>query len=159
MLDRLLPQRLDNGYRGHKLAPWLFGVVVAVKSAQSLAIIFAGYSTARDADGIPLDSYPAAAAATMVSVLAQGSLWRLIFCLLGVVVLLRYRSAVPLILALLVLNYLAGQVMFHFVPLVRLGTPPGPLVNLVLFSLMIVGLGLSVWTESGATDRDSLHSS
>ena len=148
MLDRLLPQRLDNGYRGHKLALWLFGAVVAVKSAQSLALIFAGYSTARDADGIPLDSFPARAASTMVSVLAQGSLWRLTFCLLGGVVLLRYRSAVPLILALLVLNYLAGQVLFHFVPLVRLGTPPGPVVNLVLFSLMIVGLGLSVWTAS-----------
>lgn len=140
-----MPQRLDNAYRGHKLGLWLFGVVVVAKSAQSLAILVDGYATARDADGIPLDAYPSATAQTVVSVLAQGSLWRLIFCLLCVVVLLRYRSAVPLMFALLVVHYLAGQLMFHFVPLVRLGTPPGPLVNLILFSLMIVGLALAMW--------------
>ena len=47
--------------------------------------------------------------------------------------------------ALLGVNYLAGQVIFHFVPLIRVGTPPGPLVNLILFCLMIGGLALSVW--------------
>ena len=145
MLDRLLPQHLDNAYRGHKLALWIFGFVVAVKSAQSLAIIFASYSTASAADGIPLDAFSAAAAQTVVAALAQGSLWRLTFCLLGMIVLLRYRSGVPLMFALLGVNYLAGQVIFHFVPLIRVGTPPGPLVNLILFCLMIGGLALSVW--------------
>jgi len=60
-------------------------------------------------------------------------------------VLVRYRSAVPLMFALFVVNYLVAQVMLQFVPLVRAGTPPGPLINLFLFSLMVVGLALSVW--------------
>ena len=81
MLGELLPRRMDNEYRGHKLALWLFGLVVAMKSAQSLAIILNGYPTARDADGIPLDSFPPAVAQTVVAVFAQGSLWRLFFCL------------------------------------------------------------------------------
>ena len=145
MFDRLLPQSLDNTYRGHKLALWLFGLVVFAKSAQSLSIMFAGNSTATGADGIPLDTYPPAIAQTVVSLFAQGSVWRLTFCLLCAVVLLRYRSAVPLMFALFVVNYLLAQVMLHFVPLVRAGTPPGPLINLVLFSLMVVGLVLSLW--------------
>jgi hypothetical protein len=87
MLDELLPKRLDNQYRGNKLALWLFGLVVALKSVQSLAIVLNGYSTARSADGIPLDSYPPAAAQTVVAVFAQGSLWRLFFCFLCVLVL------------------------------------------------------------------------
>jgi hypothetical protein len=57
MLDALLPRRLDNEYRGSRLALWLFGLVVAMKSAQSLAIILNGYATARDVDGIPLNSF------------------------------------------------------------------------------------------------------
>jgi hypothetical protein len=65
-VPRLLPERLDNMYRGHKLALWLFGLVVAIKSAQSLTIIFHGYATARDADGIPLDAYPPATARTLL---------------------------------------------------------------------------------------------
>lgn len=74
MLEQLLPAHLDNQYRGQRLALWLFGLVVALKSVQSLAIVFNGYSTGRDADGIPLDSYAPAVAQTVVAVLAQGSL-------------------------------------------------------------------------------------
>ena len=145
MFDRLLPQSLDNTYRGHKLALWLFGLVVFSKSAQSLSIMFAGNSTAAGADGIPLATYPPAIAQTVVSLFAQGSVWRLTFCLLCAAVLLRYRNAVPLMFALFVVNYLIAQVMLHFVPFARAGTPPGPLINLVLFSLMVVGLALSLW--------------
>jgi len=150
MLDKLLPKRLDNQYRGNKLALWLFGLVVAMKSTQSLAIILRGYSTARDADGIPLDSYTPEIAQTVVAVFAQGSLWRLFFCFLCVLVLLRYRSAVPFMFGLLALNYLAAQLLLRFVPLHRVGTPLGPLVNLMLFAIMLLGLGLSLWRRGGS---------
>jgi len=145
MLSRLLPARLDNTYSGHKLALWLFGLVVALKGLQSLSIMFNGFSTAIGADGIPLDTFSPAVAQTVLAVLAQGSLWRLIFCLLGVLVLVRYRSAIPLMLAVLVLQYLAGQLIYQFIPLPRAGTPPGPIVNLVMCVLAIVGLILSLW--------------
>ncbi len=155
MLGELLPRRMDNEYRGHKLALWLFGLVVAMKSAQSLAIILNGYPTARDADGIPLDSFPPAVAQTVVAVFAQGSLWRLFFCLLCVLVLLRYRSAVPLMFGLLALNYLAAQLVLIFVPLPRVGAPVGPLVNLMLFVVMVLGLVFSLWRRGGSAANES----
>jgi hypothetical protein len=145
MLGAFLPRSLDNEYSGHKLALWLFGLVVALKSTQSLAVILNGYPTARDADGIPLDSFTPAAAQTVVAVFAQGSLWRLFFCLLCLLVLLRYRGAIPLMFALLALNYLVAQLLFQFVPLPRVGAPVGPLVNLLLFVVMLVGLAFSLW--------------
>ena len=153
MLGELLPKHLDNEYHGHKLALWLFGLVVALKSTQSLAIIFNGYPTARGADGIPLDSFTPAVAQTIVAVFAQGSLWRLFFCLVCVLVLFRYRRAVPLMFALLALNYLAAQLVFQFVPLPRVGAPVGPLVNLLLFLLMLVGLAFSLWRRGGSPAR------
>jgi hypothetical protein len=148
MFEGLLPQRLDNEYRGRTLALWIFGLVVLMKSVQSLSIIFAGNFTAMGADGIPLDTFPPAAAQTVLAVFAQQSLWRLSFCFLCLIALLRYRSAVPLMFALLVANYLAGQVIFRFVLLPRVGTPPGPVINLILFFLMVVGLVLSVRPSS-----------
>lgn len=150
MFGDLLPKCLDNDYRGQRLALWLFGLVVALKGTQSLAILFNGHATAKGADGIPLDSFTPQVAQTVVSVFAQGSLWRLFFCLLCVIVLLRYRSAVPLMFALLASNYLAAQLAFRFVPLPRVGAPVGPLVNLLLFVLMCVGLALSLWRRSGS---------
>ena len=155
MLGDLVPRRLDNEYRGHKLALWLFGLVIAMKSAQSLAIIFNGYPTARDADGIPLDSFTPAVAQTVVAVFAQGSLWRLFFCLLCVLVLFRYRSAVPLMFGLLALNYLAARLVLIFVPLPHVGAPVGPLVNLMLFVVMLVGLGFSLWRRGGSVANES----
>jgi hypothetical protein len=144
VLDILLPRPIDNTFRGYKTALWLFGLVVGVRILQSLAVIFNGYSTAINADGLPLDSYPPAAAQTVVALFALSSLWRLTFCLVCALVLARYRSAVPLMFAVLMLNFLAAQLLFQFVPLPRTGTPPGPYVNLAQFALTVVGLVLSL---------------
>ena len=51
MLDALLPRAIDNTYRGHRAALWLFGLVVSVRMLQSLVVIFNGHSTAINADG------------------------------------------------------------------------------------------------------------
>jgi hypothetical protein len=155
MVGDLLPKTLDNHYRGQKLALWLFGFVVAMKSAQSLTIILNGYSTARDADGIPLDSFEPQVVQTVLAVFAQGSLWRLFFCLVGLIVLLRYRSGVPLMFALFAFNHLAAQLVFQLVPLPRFGAPLGPRVNLVLFAVMCVGLALSLWTRRAVPSAGS----
>lgn len=149
MFDTLLPRRLDNAYRGRAAALWIFGVVVAMKGTQSLAIIFNGHATARDADGIPMDAYPPDVAQTVVAVFAQGSLWRLFFCLVCAIVLLRYRSAVPLMFALLALNYVGAELVMRVAPLARVGSPIGPQVNLLLFVLMLAGLALSLWPRPG----------
>ena len=148
MVDILLPQSLGNTHRVNRVALWLFGLVVVVRIAQSLSVIFNGYDIARGADGIPVETYTPEAAQQIVALFAQGSLWRLTFGLLGVVVLVRYRSAVPLMFALLLLNYLASQLIFRFVPLVRTGTPVGPYVNFGLFALTVVGLILSLRRSS-----------
>jgi hypothetical protein len=66
-------------------------------------------------------------------------------------VLFRYRSAVPLMFVVLGVSYLAGQVIFQFVPLVRVGTPPGVIMNLIMFSFTVIGLALSLWR------RDASH--
>ena len=61
MFDKLLPQRIDNTYRGYKVALWLFVLVVGVTITQGVFVIFNGYSTVMNADGIPLDTYAPAA--------------------------------------------------------------------------------------------------
>jgi hypothetical protein len=144
MFGQLLPQPIDNTYRGSKLALWLFGLVVSLRILQSLMVIFNGYSTAINADGLPLDSYPPAAAQTVVALFALSSLWRLTFCSVCALVLARYRSAVPLMFVILTLNFLAAQLLSWFVPLARTGTPPGPYVNLAQFVLTAIGLVLSL---------------
>jgi hypothetical protein len=150
MLDKLLPQRIDNRYSGSKIALWLFGLIVFVHILQSVLVIVNGYSIAQSADGIPLETYPAAAAQTILAIFTLATLRRLIISLICAVVLLRYRSAVPLMFVVLGLNYLGGQLILQFVPIVRVGTPPGVVMNLIMFVLTIVGLALSLWRRGGS---------
>src|SRR5258706_11549255 len=121
MFDKLLPRNIDNTYRGYQVALWLFGLVVGVMTAQSVVVIFNGYSTVVNADGIALDTYPAAAAQTIVALFALRSLLRVILALLCVLILVRYRSAIPFMFALLILNFLGTQLILQFQPMVRTG--------------------------------------
>ena len=145
IFNRLFPRRIDNTYSGSKIALWIFGLIVAVRIMQSVMIIFNGPSTVQSADGVPLETYPAAAAQTILALFALSSINRLIIALICVVVLLCYRRAVPLMFVVLGLSYLGGQLVLQFVPIVRVGTPPGVVVNLTLFGLTIVGFLLSLW--------------
>ncbi len=144
MLDRVLPRRIDNTFRGHIAGLWLFGLVLAVKGLQSVMVIFNGNSIARSADGIPLDSFPPAAAQTVVALFALTGFSRLVVVALCVLVLFRYRAAVPFMFAVLAVDYLLKSLLLHFLPVPTVGSVPGPTMNLVVFGVMLVGLVLSL---------------
>lgn len=142
MFSDLLPQCIDNNYRGHKLALWLFGLVVLIKTAMSVNSIFLGHKIATSADGIPLDTFPPAAAGTIVSMFAIWGLAHLMICLLCGLVLFRYRAMVPMMFVFLLLEHL-GRKLVLFLSIERLGVAPGSYVNLILLAVMVVGLVLS----------------
>lgn len=150
MFNRLLPERIDNTYRGHVLGLWLFGLVVAARILQALVVTFNAYSVAQSADGIPLDTFAPDAAQTVAALFALSGLYRLVIAVLCVVVLVRYRGAIVLMYALLVLESLAKLVLLRFMPLATTGAPPGPVVNLTLAALLIAGLVLAIWPQRGA---------
>lgn len=152
MFKRLLPRHIDNTYHGHKLALWLFALIVLMKSAVSINSIFNGYSVAVSADGIPLDTFTPAGAQAVVAAFAAWGLAQLTICLLCLLVMARYRAMVPFMFALLLLEHLGRRLIFWVMPIVRTGTPPGFYVNLVLAVLMAVGLALSLRSRGGRQD-------
>lgn len=149
MLNQLLPQRIDNTYCGHKLALWLFGLLVLMKTAMSVNSIFLGYKIATSADGIPLDTFPPAAAQTIIALFAIWGLAHVMICLLCILVLVRYRALIPFMFLFLLLEHLGRKLVLQFIPIVRTGAPPGSYVNLALLAVMIVGLALSLSRKSG----------
>ena len=144
MLNRLLPPTIDNTYRGQKAALWLLGLLLLTKIAMSLNSIINGYKVATSADGIPLETYPPAAARTIVALFGIWGLGHFVLCLLGTLVLVRYRSMVPFMFALLLLEHLSRRLILYVMPIDRVGSPPGFAVNVILLVLMIVGLALSL---------------
>ena len=144
--NRFLPRQVDNTYGGSKIALVIFGALVSLKLIIGWNCIFIGRSVAASADGIPLDTFPPAAAQAIVSDFAIWGVSQVMIGLLCILVLVRYRALVPLMFALLFLEFVCRRLSLHFVPSVTAGSPPGSIVNLVLISLIVLGLGLSLWS-------------
>jgi hypothetical protein len=147
MLNQIFPHQFDNNYRGHKLALWLFALLVLMKLGMSLSAIFDGYNMAWSADGIPIDTFTSGGAEAVVSITALLGLSHFLLASLGVLALIRYRAMIPLMYVLLLAEYFAKKWILLVHPIVRTGTSPSTYVNLVLIALLIVGLALSLRTK------------
>jgi hypothetical protein len=150
-LYQIFPQRIDNSYLGHPVAIWLFIPVVVLKTGIALATIFNGHSAAQSADGIPLDSFGAGGAEAVVALFAIWGLAQLVFCVLGILALTRYRAMIPFLFVLFLLEHLARRWILLVKPIARTGTPPGTYVNLAILALTIVGLVLSLRNRPSAS--------
>jgi hypothetical protein len=147
MLNRILPQRIDDTYFGHPLAAWLLGAVVLVKTGIALGTIFNGRVAAQSADGIPLESFGADGAQAVVALFAIWGLAQVAINLFGILALARYRSLIPFMFLLLLSEHLMRKLVLWWKPIARTGAPPGPYINLALVTLMVVGLALSLWNR------------
>jgi hypothetical protein len=153
MNNLFLPKCIDNQYRGKTRALWCFWVVILVRGMQGLALIVGGPSIVRDADGIPLETFPITASQSIVTMFLVTGMSRLILSLVGIVVFLRYRSAIALMFTVLALDQIGKELLLHIHPLFRVGNPAGPTVNLVLLFLTLLGLVLSLWTKSDSIEK------
>ncbi len=153
-MDNLfLPKTIDNNYRGQKLALWLFWIVVLIRAAQGVSLILDGNSIVKDADGIPLESFSVPASQSIVGMFVISGGSRMVLSLFSILIFMKYRSAIPLALALLASDQLAKELLLLFYPLYRTGNPIGPIVNLSLLFLTIVGFVLSVWEKGHSKSK------
>jgi hypothetical protein len=144
VISRLLPARLDNDYRGSKAAIILFAVVVSMKTLQALLAMFMGAAVVPSADGVPIGSYAPDAAQTILTLFALFGLARLTVLSVCLLVLVRYRGAIPLMFAVLGLEYIGRQVILNVMAMPVVGSPKAPLVNIILFALTVIGFVLSL---------------
>lgn len=145
----LLPRSIDNNYRGSTVAIWLFVPLIVMKIAIAIGCIFNGRNAAQSADGIPLDTFGAAAAQAVVSMFAAWGLSQVIIGAIAVLVLIRYRAMLPFMFTLLLFEHVARKLIFYMLPVVKNGTPPGFYINAALFAAEIAGLTLSLWPRRG----------
>jgi hypothetical protein len=144
-MSRFFPPSIDNTYRGYKAALWLFGALLLLRIVMSVNCIFNGYSVATTADGVPVDTFTPAGRQQVVYLFAAWGLAQLVISLIGVLALIRYRSVVPFMFALLLIEILSRKLIGRFIPTVSSATAPALYVNLTLITLMVAGLALSLW--------------
>lgn len=65
MLERLLPKTIDNRFRGHRVALWMFYPITLITIVRSLIHVFRSDGGAQSIATIPLDSFTEAGAAAV----------------------------------------------------------------------------------------------
>jgi hypothetical protein len=143
MLETLLPRVADNRYPGRRLGLWLFALML-LKIAMGLNVMLNAPEVARSADGVPVDTFGAPAAAAFSFVFAAWGLGQLVLGLLSLLVLMRYRSLVPLVFLLLLVEQVGRMLLRFYWPIERVAAP-GTAINVGITAVMLLGLGLSLW--------------
>jgi hypothetical protein len=144
MLSRLLPSLANFTYTGSRVSLWLLGLVLILKLVIALGAIFNGHYAASVADGIPIDSYTPQGTQAFLSVFASLGLSQFVLALFGVLILLRYRPLVPILLLVLLLEFLARKGIGAYIPIARSGDAPGGPINWAIFGVILLAFLLSL---------------
>jgi len=148
VIQRLFPKQIDNRFEGHRLALWLLAlhaglrVVIGINSIANTAKIAGG------ADGYRLASYGADGARAVLMLFSLNGLSGLVLGLIGVIALLRYRAMVPLVLLLLLVEFLGRRMIIQSYALERahaLGFAYW--LNLSMLLMLVLGLALAFWPD------------
>lgn len=101
MFNRIFPRYFNNHFPGHVVALWLFVPVIGGKILLSLFYVFAADGNA----AIALNSSQDNGLLATRALFAHMGAVQLLFGLLCVTVLFRYRSMIPLMYLFMLLNY------------------------------------------------------
>ena len=144
MLQRILPPTIDNNYKGNKIALWFFYLITAVTVVRSLIHMFKHDGGAQSIATIPLDTFTETAAAVVILIFAYWGLSQLMFGIIQVIVAIRYKSLIPLMYLMLVLEWATRFLLSMYKPIETVGQAPGGIGNMVLPFVCLVMFFLSV---------------
>jgi hypothetical protein len=144
MLENLLPKTVTNEYRGARIAMWVLIAVTAMTVGRSLAHMFLADGGAQSIATIPLDAYSPGASEVLIGMFAQWGLTQLMFGLLYVLVVWRYRSLIPVMWLFVLFEWTGRLLLGFFKPFETTGTAPGAVGNQIIPVLALVMFVLSL---------------
>ena len=143
-MNYLFPSLIDNEYKGKKIPLFFFYLLIPVTIIRSLVHIFKADGGAQSIANIPLHLYSEQASDTIVHLFSEWGLSQLLFGVLYIVVLMKYKSLIPLMYLFLVLEYLTRLLLAFYKPFVLEGYAPGGIANYFLVPLFVVMFILSL---------------
>jgi hypothetical protein len=137
----IFPKQVDNNFRGYKIAVIVFFIFTLFTLVRSCIHIFAPDGGASSIAGI---STSVEGGSNIVSMFAFWGLSQLLMGIVYLVVFLRYKSLIPFMYLLILVEY-SGRVLIGLVkPLTVSHVPPGAIGDYVLIPLAAVMLILSL---------------
>ena len=143
ILAIILPVRADNHLRGSQWPMYLFILVAAIGLVRSCIHIFSPDGGAGSIAGMNL------AITGANEIIFAFALWgaeQLIYALMQWLVILRYRSLIPLMWLVQFLETLGRMLVGRLKPVTFAHTPPGAYQNYIYLALAVGMLALALWS-------------
>jgi hypothetical protein len=143
LISLLLPPRIDNIIRGSRI-PWIvFTLLAIVSTARSCIHLLSPDGGAGSIAGMDLS---VAGANGIIFAFALWGSSQVLFALVQIAVVVRYRALVPMMYVMLILETLLRELVGKMKPVTFAHTPPGAIGNQLILPLAIVMLGLALWS-------------
>lgn len=145
LLELLLPTRIDNTVHGMKLPFYAFALYAIVSAVRSCIHLLSPDGGAGSIAGIDLS---VAGADGIIFAFALWGSSQLLFAMIQLLVVIRYRSLVPFMWLMLILEGLLRQLVGMMRPVTFTHTPPGAIGNQVVLPLATLMLVWSLWSAT-----------
>jgi hypothetical protein len=145
LFEILLPPKVDNTLRGIKFPFYVFAIYAIISTVRSCIHLLAPDGGAGSIAGMDLS---VGGAGGIIFAFALWGSSQLLFALIQLLVAFRYRSLVPLMYLMLILEVLLRELVGYMKPVTFTHTPPGAIGNQLILPLAVVMLVLSLWTAT-----------
>jgi hypothetical protein len=152
LLKVFLPTQADNTIRGWKLPFYVFIMVACIGTVRSFIHILSPDGGAGSIAGMDLSL---AGAGGIIFAFALWGSAQLIYAAIQWVIILRYRSLVPLMWAVQIFETILRMVIGHLKPVSFAHTPPGAIGDYIYLPLAALMLALSLWSAYRQTKLSS----
>ncbi len=149
ILETLLPAQADNTIRGSKIPFYFFILLAIIGTVRSCVHIFSPDGGAGSIAGMDLT---VSGANEVIFAFALWGAEQLIYVLVQWIVILRYRSLVPLMWGVQFLETLGRMLIGQLKPITFSHTPPGAYQNYIYLVLALLMLALAMWSGRKATE-------
>ncbi len=147
LLEKILPEQVNNEFRGYKFSAYSFLAVTIIFAARSLIHIF---SPDGGAESIATIDLSVEGANTIIGIFAQWGLSQMLMAVFFLVVYFRYKSLIPLMYIFIIIENAARIGVGLFKPIETVGTAPGGIGSLILVPIAVILLIFSILEPRGS---------
>jgi hypothetical protein len=150
IFEIVLPPKIDNTIRGMKLPFYVFALYAIVSAVRSCIHLLAPDGGAGTIAGMDL------AVAGADGIIFAFALWgssQLLFAIIQLLVVVRYRSLTTFMWLMLILETLLREWVGQMKPVTFAHTPPGAIGNQIILPLAAAMVALSLWSAYKQTEK------
>ena len=150
VFEILLPAKIDNVIRGTKIPFYIFAIYAIVSTVRSCIHLLSPDGGAGTIAGLDLS---VAGADGIIFAFALWGSSQLLFALIQLFAVIRYRSLIPFMWLMLALEVLLRELVGAMKPVTFAHTPPGAIGNQIILPLAVLMVVWSLWSASQSIEE------